>query len=143
MKEKDNRLLIEAAGGLVKNEKGELLFMFRKGKWDLPKGKLDPGETMEDCALREVREETGLVQLELKNFLLITEHEYTERGEFILKKSHWYLMEAASHQLLIPQTEEDISELRWVRPADFKIVLTNTYPSIVEVLQAGGFIFGN
>ncbi len=65
-----NRLLILAAGGLVLNEKGEVLFMFRKGKWDLPKGKLDPGETMDACALREVMEETGLVQVELKNFLL-------------------------------------------------------------------------
>jgi 8-oxo-dGTP pyrophosphatase MutT (NUDIX family) len=135
-----NRLLILAAGGLVINERGEVLFMFRKGKWDLPKGKLDPGETMEACALREVMEETGLAQVELKFFLLTTEHLYTERGQLILKKSHWYQMEAGSHQRLIPQVEEEISELRWLAPADFKIVLSNTYPSIVEVLQAGGFI---
>jgi 8-oxo-dGTP pyrophosphatase MutT (NUDIX family) len=135
-----NRLLILAAGGLVMNERGEVLFMFRKGKWDLPKGKLDPDETMEACALREVKEETGLIQVEMKNFLLITEHLYTERGQLILKKSHWYRMEAGSHQHLIPQTEEEISELRWLAPADFKIVLANTYPSIVEVLKAGGLI---
>ncbi len=137
-----NRLLVLAAGGLVLNERGEVLFMFRKGKWDLPKGKLDPGETMDACALREVMEETGLVQVELKNFLLVTEHLYTERGKLILKKSHWYRMEAASHQRLIPQTEEEISELRWLAPADFNIVLANTYPSIVEVLVAGGFSLG-
>ena len=83
-----NRLLILAAGGLVLNEKGEVLFMFRKGKWDLPKGKLDPGETMDACALREVMEETGLVQVALKDFLLITEHLYAERGKQIIKKSH-------------------------------------------------------
>ena len=138
-----NRLLILAAGGLVLNEKGEVLFMFRKGKWDLPKGKLDPGETMDACALREVMEETGLVQVALKNFLLTTEHLYTERGKPILKKSHWYLMEADSHQRLVPQAEEEISELRWLAPADFNIALANTYPSIVEVLVAGGFSLGN
>jgi 8-oxo-dGTP pyrophosphatase MutT (NUDIX family) len=138
-----NRLLILAAGGLVLNERGEVLFMFRKGKWDLPKGKLDPGETMDACALREVMEETGLVQVELKNFLLVTEHLYTERGKQILKKSHWYQMEAGSHQRLIPQAEEEISELRWLAPADFNIVLANTYPSIVEVLEAGGFSLRN
>jgi|GEM_PF-1922622 len=135
----ENRLLIRAGGGLVENEKGEVLFMFRRGKWDLPKGKLDPGETLESCALREVREETGVSQLELIKFLLITEHEYEERGLFILKETHWYLMKTTSHQSLIPQTEEDISELRWLGPTDFKTIQQNTYPAILEVLRAGGF----
>ncbi len=67
-------------GTWLKMRKGEVLFMFRRGKWDLPKGKLDPGETLEACALREVEEETGVGQLELKNFLLVTEHTYAERG---------------------------------------------------------------
>jgi 8-oxo-dGTP pyrophosphatase MutT (NUDIX family) len=139
--EKEKRLLVRAAGGLVVNEKGEVLFMFRRGKWDLPKGKLDPGETLETCALREVEEETGLGQLELKKFLLVTEHEYEERGMPILKKTNWYLITATGNQKLIPQTEEDISELRWFGAADFKIVKRNTYPSILEVLKAGGFTF--
>jgi 8-oxo-dGTP pyrophosphatase MutT (NUDIX family) len=131
-----NRILIRAGGGLVENEKGEVLFMFRRGKWDLPKGKTDPGESLEDCAVREVREETGVEKLEIIKFLLKTEHEYEERGESIIKESYWYLMKSNSHQPLIPQTEEDITELRWVGPSDFKTVLNNTYPSIVEVLKA-------
>jgi len=105
----EHRILIRAGGGLVENEKGEVLFMFRRGKWDLPKGKLDPGETLESCALREVKEETGVSQLELIQFLLVTEHEYEERGLFILKETHWYRMKTTSHESLIPQTEEDIS----------------------------------
>jgi ADP-ribose pyrophosphatase YjhB (NUDIX family) len=134
-----NRILIQAAGGLVLNEKGEVLFMFRRGKWDLPKGKVDAGETLEDCALREVEEETGVGQLKLGKFLLITEHDYEERGKSIRKISHWYLMNANSHQPLIPQTAEDITELKWMGPVDFKMVAQNTYPAILEVLRAGGY----
>lgn len=140
--ENANRVLIHAAGGMVRNETGEVLFMFRRGKWDLPKGKLDPGETLEACALREVEEETGVVNLEIKKFLLVTEHLYQERGQSILKKSHWYLMTCPSEQKLVPQTEEDITELRWIGPADINIVERNTYPAILDVLKSGGFGLG-
>jgi 8-oxo-dGTP pyrophosphatase MutT (NUDIX family) len=133
-----SRKTIMAGGGLVKNEKDEILFMFRRGKWDLPKGKLDPGESLEECAIREVREETGVGGLSIVKFLLVTEHEYEERGMWILKESHWYLMKASSQEPLIPQTEEDISELRWIAPDNFNIILQNTYPSIIDVLRAGG-----
>jgi 8-oxo-dGTP pyrophosphatase MutT (NUDIX family) len=137
--ENEIRILIHAAGGMVINERGEVLFMFRRGKWDLPKGKQDRGETLEACALREVEEETGVRNLEIKKFLMITEHFYQERGESILKKSHWYLMSCSSAQKLVPQTEEDITELRWIGPADIKIVERNTYPAILDVLRSGGF----
>lgn len=137
---KENRILVQAAGGLVQNERGEVLFMFRRGKWDLPKGKLDRGETLESCALREVTEETGVGQLKLIKFLLITEHEYEENGLAILKETHWYLMKTNGYQTLVPQVEEDISELRWIGPTDFKIVQRNTYPTIVDVLKAGGLL---
>jgi len=136
---KENRILIKAAGGLVINKNGEILFMFRRGKWDLPKGKLDPGESLESCAKREVIEETGVSQLELVRFLLITEHVYEERRDLILKETHWWLMKANGDQPLIPQTEEDITELKWITPPDLKMVQQNTYPGILDVLRAGGY----
>jgi 8-oxo-dGTP pyrophosphatase MutT (NUDIX family) len=136
---KENRILIKAGGGLVINKNGEILFMFRRGKWDLPKGKLDPGESLESCAKREVIEETGVSQLELVRFLLITEHEYKERGDLILKETHWWLMKTNGNQPLIPQTEEDITELKWIEPPDLKMVQQNTYPGILDVLRAGGY----
>lgn len=126
---------ITAGGGLVKNEKGEYLFIFRRGKWDLPKGKLDPGEDIASCALREVREETGLVHVHLNKLLGSTWHVYHEGGSFILKESVWYSMEATSTEPLIPQTSEEIHEIKWVAPADFESVLNNTYPSVKEVIQ--------
>jgi 8-oxo-dGTP pyrophosphatase MutT (NUDIX family) len=134
------KILVLAAGGLVINEKGAVLFMFRRGKWDLPKGKLDPGETLEECALREVEEETGVGKLELRKFLLQTLHEYEELGKVIQKKTHWFLMTTTSHQSLVPQTEEDITDLQWIAQDDFDVVLRNTYPAIVEVLRSGGLL---
>lgn len=136
----DKRILIRAAGGLVKNEKGKVLFMFRRGKWDLPKGKLDPGESLETCALREVKEETGVRELEMINFLMVTEHEYEERDCVILKETHWYLMKANGDQVLIPQIEEDITDLRWLGASEFNIVQRNTYPAILDVLKAAGYL---
>jgi len=136
---KEKRTLIKAGGGLVENENGEALFIYRRGKWDLPKGKLDPHETLSECALREVSEETGVSRLKLEKFLLVTEHEYEEMGKPLIKETHWYLMKATGNQALIPQTEEDITELKWIGAADLEIVLENTYPGIVEVLKAAGY----
>lgn len=125
---------VTAAGGLVENEKGEVLLIFRRGKWDLPKGKLDKGETLEQCAVREVQEETGLKEVALKKPLVITYHTYDEFGKHILKDSHWFLMKAKNNQLLIPQTDEDIHELKWVNKKELKNYLGNTFPSVKDVL---------
>jgi 8-oxo-dGTP pyrophosphatase MutT (NUDIX family) len=119
----------------VKNEKGEILFIFRLGKWDLPKGKLAGNETTEETALREVKEETGLLKLKITGSLHSTFHIYTRKGKQILKQTHWYEMEAKSAQSLIPQTEEEISEVRWVGREDLKAILSNTYGSIRELLK--------
>jgi 8-oxo-dGTP pyrophosphatase MutT (NUDIX family) len=132
-------LLVQAGGGLVQNENDEILFIFRRNKWDLPKGKLDEGETIEKCALREVEEETGLTNITLKKLLIITNHTYNENGKHILKESHWYKMKATSTQSLIPQEEEQITELKWVTKHETKTIIKNTYPSIVDVLKTGGF----
>ena len=137
---KERRIVVKAGGGLVKNEKGEILFMFRRGKWDLPKGKLDPGESLENCALREVEEETGVGSLTVQKFLLVTEHPYEEKGQLLLKETHWWLMTTNSQQPLVPQTEEDITELRWIGTSEMNMILLNTYPGIIEVLKTGGVI---
>ena len=129
-------IIIQAGGGLVDNGKGEYLFMFRRGKWDLPKGKLDPGETIEECAVREVREETGLQQVKLGEALLTTYHTYDESGHHILKESHWFRMSASDIGSMKPQLEEQITELKWVEPGPaIDELLKNTFPSIVDVLK--------
>src|SRR5215212_7887430 len=87
-------VLIQAAGGLVLNPAKAMLFIYRKGRWDLPKGKLDEGETLDHCAVREVKEETGLQHLRLIEPLLVTYHTYDEDGRHMLKETHWYLMHA-------------------------------------------------
>jgi 8-oxo-dGTP pyrophosphatase MutT (NUDIX family) len=131
--------VIQAAGGLVLNETGKILFIFRRGKWDLPKGKLDKKETLENAAVRETEEETGLKDVKLKDHLITTYHTYDESGHHILKETHWYLMEASEAQPLKPQTEEQITAIEWADPSDLKKYLSNTYHAIVDVLHAGGY----
>ena len=127
--------LIKAGGGLVKNKREEILMIYRRGKWDLPKGKLDEGETIEECAKREVEEETGLHTITLIRPLLITYHTYQLFGKHNLKESHWYLMKASGDEKLIPQTEEEITEIAWIKKDDLKNNLSNTYPTIELVLK--------
>lgn len=127
--------IVKAGGGVVLNENNELLVIYRRGKWDLPKGKLDPGEKIEACAVRETAEETGLKNITLKNLLLTTYHTYDESGKHILKESYWFLLRAASNQTLSPQTSEDISLVKWIPLENLEEVLINTYPSIKDVLQ--------
>ncbi|HSN08281.1 MAG TPA: NUDIX hydrolase [Hanamia sp.] len=130
-----NFQLILAAGGLVKNKRDEILMIFRRGKWDLPKGKLDEGETLENCAKREVEEETGLKQLKLIRPIKTTYHTYVQFGKHILKETHWYLMKNSGDEKLIPQTEEEISEIIWAKKEDLKKYLKNTFQTIEIVLK--------
>ena len=127
-------VIIKAGGGLVFNEKKEMLFIFRHGKWDLPKGKLDEGETIEQCAVREVEEETGLKNIDLKKNIIITYHTYDEGGKHILKESYWFEMHVSGAQKLIPQTTEDINEAKWVKKKNVEELMKNTFPSIKDVL---------
>jgi 8-oxo-dGTP pyrophosphatase MutT (NUDIX family) len=125
---------IIAAGGMVFNPDGDLLMMLRKGKWDMPKGKLDEGETIEQCALREVIEETGLTSISIGEKLSITYHTYYYKENLVVKPSHWYSMQFTGNEKTNPQIEEDITEIRWVKKDEAKKLLDNMFPSIQEML---------
>jgi len=124
--------LIHAAGGIVHNENGEILMIFRLGYWDFPKGKVEAGESFDEAAVREVEEETGLQNIELRKPLPNTYHTYTLRDTDILKVTHWYEMHAPQ-QTLTPQTEEDIAQATWVSRTEVAIRLHDSYPSLQDL----------
>lgn len=127
---------IEAGGGIVRNLKQEYLFIKRLGKWDLPKGKLHKNEAPMEGALREVMEETGLTSLSVTKPLPSTFHIYTDRkGKEILKETYWFEMICSEDQLLVPQLEEDITEVRWFAPAELHIPVQNTHASLQHLLE--------
>ena len=127
--------VIPAAGGLTYTKEKELLLIFRKGKWDLPKGKLDDGEDLHTCALREIKEETGAGYLQLEGPLKVTYHTYYERGLHILKESHWFLVRAKRRSSLKPQTEEDIEKCEWVPLAKVPAYIDHMHASLIDVMQ--------
>ena len=129
--------LIKAAGGFVLNENNEVLMMFRRGKWDLPKGKMDKKETFEECAIRETEEETGLKNIKLLSPLITSYHTYHEGSKYVLKETKWFTMKVSGEQKLIPQAAEQISKLEWVGKNDLKEYLQNSFPSVNDVLVAG------
>jgi ADP-ribose pyrophosphatase YjhB (NUDIX family) len=129
---------LDAAGGITFNEKSEILLIYRRGKWDLPKGKRDEGENMEECALREVKEETGLKTLLLDTKVCDTYHIYAQYGEDMLKRTAWYKMKASSTDKLKPQKEENILEARWVKEEDLAPLVARTYEAIKQVLTLTG-----
>lgn len=131
--------LIKAAGGLVVNDDGNLLLIYRRGKWDLPKGKLDPGESPEICAVREVKEETGLNTVTLQKHLITTYHTYEESGKYYLKETDWYLMHSPNQEILEPQTGEQITKAVWVAPEVLPKYTNDTYLLIKDVLKTAGY----
>ena len=125
----------EAAGGLVFNAQREALLIFRRGSWDLPKGKIDPGESPEQAAVREVQEETGLRHVERGNLLTTTYHTFRNRKNTrILKPTYWYRMTTTDVELT-PQTEEDIERAEWMALADFFATERTVYGNILDVLR--------
>jgi ADP-ribose pyrophosphatase YjhB (NUDIX family) len=127
---------IEAAGGVVRNEKNEILVIFRNGKWDLPKGKIDKRkETIKQAALREVKEETGIKALLIKGKLLTTYHIFFRKERMILKPTYWFEMFADSSSKLVPETKENISRVIWVKKEEIPGILQNTYHSLEELFN--------
>ena len=132
-----NYKLIEAAGGLVFNENDEWLFIHRNGMWDLPKGKLEKGESIEECAVREVAEECGIKEPAIIKPLKTTYHTYTLKGQRILKPTYWYLMKSSDTSELIPQTEEGIFEVKWVTTEEAEELAKSSFGSIRQVVSEG------
>ena len=132
-------IMIEAAGGLVFNKDGNILMILRNGKWDLPKGKLEIGESVEECAKREVEEECGIYELNIIEKILDTYHTYKFKGNKILKKTYWYKMNTNFDGELSPQIEEGITKVEWVKKEDLKDKLNNTYSNIIDVFKSDIF----
>jgi len=132
--------VIRAAGGLVRNERKEYLFIYRSDKWDLPKGKIEKGEKIKECAVREVEEECGIIVKKLGKKIGKTFHAYIYKGEVVLKKSYWFKMKCEGQDKLKPQKEEGITDARWFTPEKMGIITKNTFPSITEVMEKTGLI---
>ncbi len=122
--------LVVAAGGVVTNKEGKVLFIYRNDKWDLPKGKLDKGESLEECAIREVMEETGVKDLTIENFLRTTYHVFKRNGKYKLKEVHWYAMKTPYDGKLKGEKKEGIVKVKWKGPHKIKKALENSYTNI-------------
>jgi len=132
---KSQFVYIEAAGGLIQ-QKENYLFIYRLGKWDLPKGKLDKGESPAQAAIRECEEECGITQLEIINELAPTYHIYYYKNKYALKKTYWFLMKSGHTTQLVPQTSENIEKVEWLTETTIKNTVTkNTYPSVLDLIS--------
>ena len=126
--------LIKAAGGIVQNNENKILFIYRLGKWDLPKGKKDKGEKIKDCAVREVEEETNTkVKIIKRN--CTTWHTYTRYKKFILKKTVWYKMKCIDDSKMKGQKKEKIEKVRWMENKIINEILINSFKSLSYVVK--------
>lgn len=126
---------IKAAGGRVKNAEGKTLLIFRSGKWDLPKGKIEKGEEPPEAAIREVEEECGISGLKIVRSLEPTYHTYIHKEKIVLKKTYWFEMSCSDTSKLIPQTEEGITEVKWADETELHEAMQNTFQSILDVVN--------
>ena len=126
--------IVKAAGGVVKNKNDEILFIYRMKKWDLPKGKLDKGETILDCAKREVQEET-MVDVECKDKIVSTWHTYTRNKKYVLKKTTWFRMLCLDDSKMKPQKKEKIEKVEWMKKSTIDDILLNSYKTLNFVIK--------
>ena len=117
------------------NNKNQLLMIFRNGKWDLPKGKLEIDEDIKRCAMREVEEECGVTGLQITQKLIDTYHTYELKGKKILKHTYWFEMKSSFKGNLVPQTKEGITAVVWVDEQDIAEKLENSFGNIVELFK--------
>lgn len=127
--------LVIAGGGITYNKEGDILFILRNGHWDLPKGKIEPGENITDGSMREVKEETGIRVKEIWQKLGCTYHTYNLHNKSILKETHWFSMRGKTTSKLKPQKKEGIEEVRWVKDEDIDLLLKNSYPNIRDIIE--------
>ncbi|MFQ3579740.1 MAG: NUDIX domain-containing protein [Bacteroidales bacterium] len=133
---KKEYIYIEAAGGIVKNTGNEILCIYRLGKWDLPKGKCEQGETVQETAIREVSEECGLNEAMLKIICELPSsfHTYSQKGKQYLKRTYWFCMNYSGVEIPRPQKEENITDIQWINIKNIDKIENNTYNSIKKVL---------
>lgn len=122
--------VIRAGGGLVKNKEGKMLFIYRNKKWDLPKGKAEKGETIEETSLREVEEETGVKNLKIGDLIDVTYHVLKRKGKLKLKETYWFHMSTDYEGELIPQIKEGITKAKWKNKEKAKKALKKSYANI-------------
>tara|TARA_B100001093_G_scaffold454863_1_gene464555 strand:- start:1097 stop:1729 length:633 start_codon:yes stop_codon:yes gene_type:complete len=127
--------IVIAGGGLVTNSTGKVLMMYRKKKWDLPKGKIEKDESIKDGAVREIEEETGVKVLAIQQKLGKTYHTYKLKDKWVLKETHWYLMNGDDTSELVPETKEGIEKVEWCTKKEVKEYLKNSYVSIQDVFD--------
>ncbi len=125
---------IEAAGGIVFNANDEVIMIYRLGKWDFPKGKIEVGESIEASALREVKEETGIKNISIIAPITTTFHTYELSGALMRKTTYWYLMHG-DYQPLIPQENEAITEAVWIKKEEVSSYLRESYPALQALWQ--------
>lgn len=125
----------KAGGGLVFNKNGDVLFIFRNGKWDLPKGGIKKEELIEACAIREVEEETGVSGLKISTKLQKTYHIFKRNGSYKLKITHWFEMKTDFEGIPVGQLEEGIEKVAWLNQEQIKEALKNSYENIKLLFQ--------
>jgi 8-oxo-dGTP pyrophosphatase MutT (NUDIX family) len=128
--------VVVAGGGLVVNPADEVLFIYRANTWDLPKGRVEEGESIEETAVREVEEECGISGLALQSFLITTYHLFYMDGIQQMKVTHWYFMKSDYYENLVPQLEEGITEVVFKSKNEITEAVQNTYANIKLVLEA-------
>ena len=124
-----------AAGGVVQHEEGKLLFIYRKKRWDLPKGRVDKGETLEGAAKREVKEETGVKKIKVGKLAGVTYHVFKRNNRYQLKETHWFFMKTSYKGVLTPEFKEDITKASWKNKSKTAKAIKKTYPNIEDLFD--------